>query len=228
MGDWLGRQPASCEILGKFSGAAAHGFQHCLRQRISGRRRCRSRGEADNRRGACLKVGLGQLLDQETAPAHVDLGAIDAAVGERDRKYLPAELRLGMQVNAERMADARGVLNGGGAEDVHQQRIGAHGGVEFAPRGAPVPRSMPAGTWEASGPARESCQSGGTTADFEGWRRRRGRRSCRAGRLRARTQSRGRSHSSRRGRGLGPQAIAQHQLPAQCACIDAGVSSSPA
>jgi hypothetical protein len=52
--------------------------------------------------------------------------------GERYAR-LPAEDRGGPGVDPERVADGGGLGDSGRAEDVHEQRIGAHRGIEFAP-----------------------------------------------------------------------------------------------
>ena len=83
--------------------------------------------------GARLEADLGELrLHQEIAEAHIDLGAIEAAVRERHTR-LPAKDGDSLDVDAQRIAHGRGFGDAGCAENVHEQCVGAHGRVELAP-----------------------------------------------------------------------------------------------
>ena len=93
----------------------------------------------DDRRRARLKVGLSQLrLHEQRAEAQIDLGAIESPVGKRNaglpsKDWLRAADRIRAVFNAEHGPDRRRLRDAGRAEDVHQQCVGAHGGVELAP-----------------------------------------------------------------------------------------------
>lgn len=82
---------------------------------------------------ATLKVRLCQLgFDEQIAPTHIDFSAIGATAFEGD-SGLPAEFRLGLGVDAHHAADRRRCYDFGSAEDVHEQGVGTHAGIEFAP-----------------------------------------------------------------------------------------------
>ena len=90
----------------------------------------------DNRRGARLKPHLGQLrLDKQRAKAHIDFSAIESAIGQRHAR-LPAKNGNRFGIYAERVANGSRFCHAGRAENVHQQRIGAHAGVKLAPAAA--------------------------------------------------------------------------------------------
>ncbi len=87
----------------------------------------------DNCRFPALEIRLCQLrLKQEIATSHINFGAIKSAVGQRHPR-LPSKNRHIALRNSKHSVNCRRINYAGRTEYIHQQRVGTHGGVEFAP-----------------------------------------------------------------------------------------------
>ena len=86
-----------------------------------------------NRGCTRLETDFGQLcLDEQGTETHIDLGAIETPVGQRHTR-LPAENRRRIVIDAKGITHCGRLGDAGRAENVHQERVGAHGGVKLAP-----------------------------------------------------------------------------------------------
>lgn len=87
----------------------------------------------DDRGMLGLKIRLGEFcLEQHGAKFHVDFGPLDETANQRNTR-LESEFRQIAHLGSQDRAEVLSFCYSGIAEDVHQQRVRAHGRIELAP-----------------------------------------------------------------------------------------------
>src|SRR5690348_1058473 len=120
-----------CEYVAKELVRRIHGI--ALRKYFPVKYRLEVAVRLDNMLGLLLEVSLGELgFDEQVTEMHIDFGAIGPAIGQGNAGF-EAEFGLNRILDTKHIQERLRLECPRVAEDVHQQRIRAAAGIQFAP-----------------------------------------------------------------------------------------------